>query len=102
MNHPTFQQGPPSRRPAPPLDGEIPDVFDEFGPTPVDLREEEHPVSLPNYHAEVGVTKAAGRFNKRLQHRLEIKSRAADDLEHVGGGGLLFQGDGKLGSTFSD
>jgi hypothetical protein len=35
--------------------------------------------------------KAASRFNERLQHRLEIKGRAADDLEDVGGGGLLLQ-----------
>src|SRR5215831_18612052 len=69
---------------------------------PVGLREEERPVFLPSYRGEVGVTKAASRFNERLQNRLEIKSRAADDLEHVGGGGLLFQGDGKLGSTFSN
>jgi hypothetical protein len=26
-----------------------------------------------------------------LQHRLEIESRPADDLEHVGGGDLLLQ-----------
>ena len=27
-----------------------------------------------------------------LQHRLQIERRAADDLEHVGGGGLLLEG----------
>src|SRR5262249_38665285 len=69
---------------------------------PVGLREEERPVFLPSYRGEVGVTKAASRFNERLQHRLEIKSRAADDAQHFGGGGLLFQRDGKLGSTFSN
>jgi len=26
-----------------------------------------------------------------LQHRLKIEGRAADDLEHVGGGGLLLE-----------
>jgi hypothetical protein len=26
-----------------------------------------------------------------LQHRLEIEGRSADDLEHIGGGGLLLQ-----------
>ena len=35
--------------------------------------------------------KSGRRFDKRLQHRLQIESRAADDLEHVGGGGLLLQ-----------
>ena len=28
---------------------------------------------------------------KRIEHRLQIERRAADDLEHVGGGGLLLQ-----------
>jgi hypothetical protein len=31
------------------------------------------------------------RFDQRVEHNLEIKGRAADDLEHVGGGGLLLQ-----------
>src|SRR6476619_7024718 len=30
-------------------------------------------------------------MDQRIEHRLQIKSRAADDLEHVGGGGLLLQ-----------
>src|SRR5262249_10952539 len=34
---------------------------------------------------------AASRFNERLQDRLEIKSRAADDLEYVGGRSLLLK-----------
>ena len=29
--------------------------------------------------------------DKRIEHRLQIERRAADDLEHVGGGGLLLQ-----------
>ena len=63
---------------------------------PVGLRKEEHPVFLPSYRGEVGVTKAASRFNERLQHRLEIEGRAADDLEYVGGGRLLLQGFAQL------
>src|SRR5262249_7646112 len=31
------------------------------------------------------------RFDQRVEHRLQIEGRAADDLEHVGGGGLLLQ-----------
>ena len=31
------------------------------------------------------------RLHQRIQHHLEIKRRAADDLEHVGGGCLLLQ-----------
>src|SRR5262245_65659945 len=91
MDRLAFQQGPPSRRPASPLDGHSLHIFDELGRVTVSLREEEHPVLLPSYRGVVGATKAASRFNKRLQHRLEIEGRAADDLEHVGGGGLLLK-----------
>src|SRR5205807_1317773 len=31
------------------------------------------------------------RLNKRVQNGLQIEGRAADDLEHIGGGGLLLQ-----------
>ena len=31
------------------------------------------------------------RLDQRIQHRLQVEGRAADDLEHVGGGGLLLQ-----------
>ena len=31
------------------------------------------------------------RFDERLQHGLQIECRAADDLEHIGGRGLLLQ-----------
>src|SRR6516225_2238775 len=32
-----------------------------------------------------------GRLDQRVEHRLQIEGRAADDLEHVGGGSLLLQ-----------
>ena len=35
-------------------------------------------------------------FARCLQHRFEIKGRAADDLEHVGGGGLLLERFGQI------
>ena len=41
--------------------------------------------------AELRFGKADCRFEERFEHRLEFKCRAADDLEHVGGGGLLLQ-----------
>ena len=37
----------------------------------------------------VGLTKPRRKFDKRIEHRLQIECRAADDLEHIGGGGLL-------------
>src|SRR5262249_61942146 len=96
MDHPTLQQGPSGRRPTSPLDRHSLDVSDEIGRVAVSLREKEHPVLLPSYRGVVGATKAASRFNERLQHRLEIKSRVADDLEHIGGRGRLLGGVGQF------
>src|SRR5262249_43933756 len=39
--------------------------------------------------------------NKSLKHRLQIKSRATDDLEHIGGGGLLLERFAKLAEQAS-
>jgi len=44
----------------------------------------------------VRVTKSGGRFDQRVEHGLEVEGRAADDLEHVGGGGLLLQRFGQI------
>ena len=39
----------------------------------------------------VRVAQPGRRFDQRVEHGLKIEGRAADDLEHVGGGGLLLQ-----------
>ena len=39
----------------------------------------------------IGLAKPGDRFDQRIKHCLQIEGRAADDLEHVGGGGLLLQ-----------
>ena len=38
-----------------------------------------------------GFAQPRRRFDQRIEHGLQIERRAADDLEHVGGGGLLLQ-----------
>src|SRR5262249_33672764 len=35
-------------------------------------------------------------LDERLEHGLQVEGRAADDLEHIGGGGLLLQGFGQI------
>ena len=39
----------------------------------------------------VRLAQSRRRLDQRIEHRLQIEGRAADDLEHVGGGGLLLQ-----------
>src|SRR5262249_7252651 len=36
-------------------------------------------------------TETCGRLRQRIKHGFEIEGRTADDLQHVGGGGLLLQ-----------
>src|SRR5262249_6089783 len=37
----------------------------------------------------IRLTQLRRRLDQRVEHGLKIESRAADDLEHIGGGGLL-------------
>src|SRR5262249_31918731 len=50
----------------------------------------------PEQHDVVCLAKPGCRLCKRVQHGLQIERRAADDLEHVGGGGLLLQRFGEI------
>ena len=39
----------------------------------------------------IRLAQPSGRLDQRIEHHLQIEGRAADHLEHVGGGGLLLQ-----------
>ncbi|MFZ1152920.1 MAG: hypothetical protein WAR76_24835 [Xanthobacteraceae bacterium] len=39
----------------------------------------------------ISVAMPRGRLDERIEHRLKIEGRAANDLEHVGSGGLLLE-----------
>jgi hypothetical protein len=39
----------------------------------------------------VGPAESRGRLDQCIEHRLQVEGGAADDLEHVGGGGLLLE-----------
>src|SRR5262249_16036747 len=43
------------------------------------------------YDDHIRLTQPRRRFDQCVEHRLQLKGRAADDLEHVSGGGLLLQ-----------
>src|SRR5215471_8616421 len=53
------------------------------------------PIALED-HAPVRLAKPRRRFRQRVEHGLQIERRPADDLEHVGGRGLLLQRFAKL------
>ncbi len=54
------------------------------------------PIFLTRDGRHVCVTQPRGGFSQRVEYRLQIERRAADDLEHVGGGGLLLEGFAQL------
>jgi hypothetical protein len=39
----------------------------------------------------LGAAQSRGRLDERLQNRLQIEGRAADDLQHIAGRGLVFE-----------
>ena len=46
--------------------------------------------------AAVRLAQPGRQFDQRVEHGLQIEGRAADHLEHVGGGGLLLQRFGQI------
>src|SRR5262249_6620697 len=61
------------------------------GPAEVCLRLKEPLIVRTRNVSDVGLAKSDRRFDQRIEHHLKIECRPADDLEHVGGGGLLLQ-----------
>ena len=48
------------------------------------------PLGSPDVR-HVCIAQSGGRLDQRIEYNLQIKGRAADDLEHVGGGGPLLE-----------
>src|SRR5262249_24247005 len=67
------------------------DELDVFTREPVVRFEVVNFALRSTYGYIVRLAKARRRFDKGIEHGLEIEGRATDDLEYVGGGGLLLQ-----------
>src|SRR5262249_33886324 len=87
----TFQQSSSHDRASLRYHRESTHIFEELRREAIRLGGKEDSACLTGNGGFVGLAQLSSRFNERLQHRLEVKRRAADDLEHVGGGGLLLQ-----------
>jgi hypothetical protein len=96
MNGPAFEKRAPECRAPLGLDWHIFDVIHELLREAVGLGAVENPISLACNVDLIGIAEPGRRFNESLQNCLEIKGRAADDFEHVGGGGLLLQRLGQI------
>ena len=73
------------------LDRNTPDNVQELTREAEGLRPIENALVLPGDRPIVGFAEPGRRFNERLQYCLQIEGRAADDLQHIGGRGLLLQ-----------
>ena len=91
MNDPAFEQRTPGCRASLSLDWNILDIIHKFAREAVSLGAVECPILFASDGGLIGIAEPGSGFNEGLQHCLQIKRRAADDLEHVGGGGLLLQ-----------
>src|SRR5262249_19455271 len=96
VNNLAFEQCSPVNSPTIWLNGDISDVTHELGSETVSLCAKELAPDLPRDAGLIGLAQSCGRFDQRLKHRLEIESRAADDLEHIGSRRLLLQGVAQL------
>src|SRR5262245_28594829 len=92
MNRLALQQDTSGKRPSGGLDRNILHHFEELGRIAVCHGSEECRPYLARERAHVGAAEPSRRFQERLQDRLQIEGRAADDFEHIGGGGLLLEG----------
>src|SRR4029434_8553998 len=91
VNNLAFEQSASENSSALRFDRNIADIFVEFRREAVPLGPKEHSISLASYRGLVRIAEASSRFNQRLQHRLKIERRPADDLKHVGVRGLLLE-----------
>ncbi len=96
MDAAAFKQRPAADIAAARLDRHGPDAVHEFGRKAVGFGAIKHAVDRPGDVRLVRLGKPRRRFDQRLEHRLEVEGGAADDLQHVGGGGLLLQGFAQL------
>src|SRR4051812_4997821 len=45
----------------------------------------------PEDERQVGGAQLCGGFDERVEHGLQVEGRAADDLQHIAGRGLVFE-----------
>src|SRR5262249_32808004 len=86
-----FKQGSPYARSWSGLDRKILQIFLVLGRRLVRSSQFVHCPMRPPDVRDMRFAKARRRLNKRVQHGLQVECRAADDLQHVSGGGLLLK-----------
>jgi len=91
MDGPPLGQGPTGHCPTAWGEGLPPQDTVVFGRYRKARRDAENLAVAVHKAAEIGVTQPYRRLAHRIEHRLQIEGRAADDLEHIAGRGLVFE-----------
>ena len=103
MHDPAFEHGPPDAGVAAGDDSSLSDGRQILGVGWLHLGIRRVAVDLAIAYSErpgIGAAKPGGGFDHRVQHRLDIGGRAADDVKHLGCRGLVFESLVALGSAF--
>src|SRR5215471_11563682 len=66
-------------------------LIQDFGRKIVGRRYLQKFAVLEPHNAEYGLAQARGALNNRIEHRLSIGRRAADDVKHLARRGLMFK-----------
>src|SRR5262245_13553095 len=87
----TLQQDSPGNTPSSRRKRKILNVFRKLGCVTVTRCGIKSSDSRAKNLSTIGLTQSGRRLHQRVEYRLQIEGRAAYNLEHVGGGGLLLQ-----------
>src|SRR5262249_52111496 len=91
LNDSAFKRGPAGDSSSSQLDWIVPHILDKHRRVTVTSDLPVGFVLLARNGSQVRLAQPCRRFDQRIEHGLQIEGRAADDLEHVGGSGLLLQ-----------
>src|SRR5262249_7959832 len=91
MNGPSFEQDSPSHRCSSRLQPLLMHGLLPLGCVSMACREMEGRASGAPDACSFRFAQPHSRLGKRIEHALQVECRAANDLEHVGGGRLLLQ-----------
>ena len=91
LNGLTINQGSPSDRPPSPHKSSSLRKLDEFQRKAETRRKLQDAILRLRDRGLIRFAQARCQLDQRIEHRFEIESGAADDLEHVGSGGLLLE-----------
>src|SRR5262249_42540811 len=97
LNDSAFKRGPSGDSSSSQLDGIVPHILDKRRRVTVASDLPVGFVLLARYGSQVPLAPPCGRLPAGIEKRLKIEGGAADDLEHVGSGGLLLQRFAQLG-----